>query len=124
MDKKQVAEFVKAAKESRGRLTWPQVYAACSDPIVDAAEVELRKWSRECKAKYDKIAVDLMAIERSDDVYLTDSAIDEDNVLVDGRSADSVDFWEAMLRAIGPAAGDRAEAAGIDLNARLGYAVY
>ncbi len=135
--KKQVAALVKAAKRSDGKVTFTALQDAIDahygvNLVAEAVYDELRDWSRQCAAAYaritadlDRIACELRAEQPGFDyVYLTDQNVDEENVLVYGRTTDSVDFWSAMTGAAGVAAGDRASSYDVDLNARLGYAVF
>ena len=49
-------------------------------------------------------------------VYLADENIDRENVLVDGRTEESDDFWQTMLFAAKSAAVHRAEEEGIPVR--------
>jgi hypothetical protein len=141
--RKQVAALVEAAKKSDGKVKWHDLYNAeeaawnvndGGQALAVACEVldQLRDWSADCQDRYNKIARDVVEVEHrvreaswGDYLYLQDSAVDEENVLEHAdRSVDSVDFWQAMLWAQGPAIGDRADAAGIRINDELGYSIY
>jgi len=55
-------------------------------------------------------------------LYLADENVDTENCLHCVR--DSAEFWDAMYAAACMAAGTRAEALGLDINAMLGRAIY
>lgn len=73
------------------------------------------------KQAYDALQADLLQVEKATGLYLADENVDAENVTV---SRDSDEFWTEMLWAAKSAAGQRAEAAGQDINQLLGYIIY
>lgn len=130
--KKSIEAQVRAVKQSDGKVTLDQLRAAVyavedadsDDPVPAAVYAAVRAWSDECKAKYEQLMKDVEPIEKKHDLYLLDDGVDRENVLVGGRTEHSADYWECMLSAAGSAIGERAHAAGLDINKLLGRSIY
>ena len=135
--KNEVARRLKAIQEDR-RITLIDVYnveanaeSNGEDPLV-AAEVSRQAyaWNQKWKAEYERMTDEVRAVEQDqyeltgEGCYLLDEGVDAENVLVEGRTEDSVDFWFALVGAAGPAIGARADDYGIDINARLSCPIY
>lgn len=104
-------------------------------PIYREVERMVGEWMDGARADYQKLAADVEVIEQAerathpDNVYLFDESVDHENVTERGSSEpafteESIGYWSRMLGAAGPTIGDRANAYGIDINARLGRAIY
>ena len=59
-----------------------------------------------------------------DNAYLCDECVDRENVLDGGIVENADGYWPAMHRAACMAAGMRAEALGLDINALIGRTIY
>lgn len=70
---------------------------------------------------YKKLQDELHAIEEQTGMYLADSNVDFENVVVD---RDHLEFWDQAYFAACNAAGFRAEENGQNINALLGRQVY
>lgn len=82
-------------------------------------------------AKYRALVAELTEIENRPELkgsgsalYLTDELIDAENVIDGGTATDDASFWDEMYRQAASAAGQRAEAYGLDINALLGRVIY
>lgn len=87
---------------------------------------------------YYSLVKDLEAIEKKTGLYLTDGAIDRENVpappiatsFADTEAGDAQYdaaisiWWDAMISAAGMAAGMRAHEAGYDINDMIGRVIY
>jgi hypothetical protein len=130
--KKSIEAQVRAAKQSDGKVTLDQlrdaVYAAddadSDDPVPEAVYKEVQAWSEKCRAEYKRLEDEVTELEKKHKVYLFDDGVDRENVLVGGRTEYSADFWSSMLYAGGSAIGERASAAGLDINKLLGRNIY
>jgi prepilin-type processing-associated H-X9-DG protein len=87
------------------------------DALISAAQGK----SAADSVEYDRRAAVMRAIERRTGAYLADENIDRENVVI---TEDSTEFWTRMLAAQADAAGMRAEEAGLDINALLGFNIY
>lgn len=100
----------------------------------DAADAKLAA----SLAKYRALVADLTAIENKPELkgcrdhagpcgaslYLTDENVDAENVIDSGIATDDASFWDEMYSQAASAAGQRAEAYGLDINAELGRVIY
>lgn len=94
------------------------------DPAVDLAVIaEIRKWRAEAQQEYNKLVVDLERVEEKTRAYIMDTGVDHENVSDSGISEDNVCYWPEMLRHLKSSASTRANEAGIDLTAELGYKI-
>ena len=75
------------------------------------------------EADYDKLQAELTAIEAAHNVYLADQSVDAEN-LPEGIDASDPEYWSFMYSAACMAAGQRAEALGLNINALLGRTIY
>jgi hypothetical protein len=87
---------------------------------------------------YDALIAELQIVERTADAVrrqlgltndfsgtcLTDENIDAENVLVDGVTVNSPEYWPNMYYAACMAAGYRAEELGLSINQILGHDIY
>jgi len=70
---------------------------------------------------YRALQDELAAIETTHNLYLVDESVDAENIPT-GLEGDR--YWAAMIYAAEAAAGQRAEAAGLDINALIGRTIY
>jgi hypothetical protein len=70
---------------------------------------------------YRALQAELAAIEKATGLYFADESVDHENVEMDENAPG---YWAAMVDAAQSAAGQRAEAAGLDINALIGRAIY
>ena len=71
--------------------------------------------------EYDNLQAGLAAIEKATGLYLADESVDHENVEMDENAPN---YWNAMIDAAQFAAGQRAEVAGLDINALIGRVIY
>ena len=76
------------------------------------------------EAEYNKLVCELVAIERTTGLYLTDECVDRENVLTDAIKEGDDHFWSEMHFAARTAAGQRAEEAGLSINKLIGRVIY
>ena len=70
---------------------------------------------------YRALQDELAAIEKTTGLYLADESVDHENVEMDENAHG---YWNAMIDAAQFAAGQRAEVAGLDINALIGRDIY
>ena len=70
---------------------------------------------------YRALQAELAVVEKATGLYLADESIDHENAET-GENAPG--YWAAMIYAAEAAAGQRAEAAGLDINALIGRDIY
>ena len=84
---------------------------------------------------YNRLIADLTAVEdrikaerrvagNYDTFFVTDTNCDYENAITAGYAYGTLEFWEVYLFSAGSAAGARAEAEGLDLNALAGRTIY
>jgi hypothetical protein len=84
-----------------------------------APQVTVRREKNE--NDYRALQTELLAIEARTGLYLADEGVDMENA---GAAYDAPGFWHGMYAAATCAAGQRAEEAGLDINALLGRVIY
>lgn len=84
---------------------------------------------------YDLLIADLTAVEdrikaerratgNYDTFFVTDTNCDYENAITAGYAYGSIEFWDMCLSSAGSAAGARAEAEGLSINALIGRPIY
>lgn len=129
-----VRELCRAAKanDTRELLDAINEIARHPDPAVAAeAEQQLLAWVKVQRTNYRSLGLKLAEIEqRHTDsmngiwLYLRDEACDHENARDAGYTETSLGWYAALYRSAAAAAGQRAEEAGIDVNAELGFNIY
>jgi hypothetical protein len=132
--KKEIAAKVKEIKESDGKIKRADLYKAEDEAfdddakyaLVQAVNKEVLAWANAAREEYRKLQAEVEEIEAElgRNAYLFDESVDMENVLVGGRTDDSVDFWPMMVSAASSAVGERASQYGININKRLGRTIY
>lgn len=114
---------------------WGDEYATKGD-IYREVERLIGEWIDGSRAEYAKLAADVEVIEgeerkaRGEYMYLFDEACDHENVIEKSGTHDpqfteeSIGYWSRMLGSAGSAIGARAEGYDLDINKRLGRAIY
>jgi hypothetical protein len=72
----------------------------------------------------DRIKAERRAAGNYDTFFVTDTNCDYENAITAGYAYGSIEFWETCLSSAGSAAGARAEAEGLNINALLGRSIY
>lgn len=134
VSKKDVAARVKQIKQSDGKVMRSDLDKAEDDAyednaklaVVQAVNKEVLAWAEAARTEYEKLKKEVQQLEDEigRDTYLFDENVDKENVLVGGRTEDSVDFWPSMVSAASAAVGERAREYDIDINKRLGRTIY
>ena len=89
----------------------------------DQAQLAATFAAMDASRDYGNLIAELTLIEKANNLYLTDTNIDLENVdrsLVYG----SAEYFRNLISCASMAAGMRAEEAGFDLNAALGRSIY
>ena len=76
------------------------------------------------KTAYEKLHIELLALEREHGLYLVDPCIDHENIAAQNLTEGTDDYWAALFNVACDAAGGRAEEAGYDINELLGRIIY
>jgi hypothetical protein len=135
---KQVASIVTALKYDESYLTRNDLHTRCMSAIdgedanmaavMEQVLLEVEAWIAASRARYERMAADVTAIEAatSPRPYLHDDLIDNENVTEKGGNdpaltCKSIGYWSAMCSSGGASIADRADGCGIDINALLGY---
>ena len=132
--KRAVLDLCRKAKanDKRELLEVFNELAVDPDPAVaDEATAQLLAWVKVQRNNYRSLGLKLAEVEqRHTDsmngiwLYLRDEACDHDNARDAGYNETSLGWYAALYRSAAAAAGQRAEEAGIDVNAELGFNIY